>query len=133
MFDLLFYPAVFHKAEEGGYWISFPDLPECLTEGDDIKGAYEMAEDALGLCLTDMIKGKEAFPEPSEPEKIQLSEGEFVVVVRFDYMEYCRKHNSKSVKKTLTIPQWLNEEAVAKNINFSRTLQDALMRELNLL
>ena len=50
-----FYPAVFHKAEEGGYWVSFPDFPECLTEGDDMAEAYEMAVDALGLELTDRI------------------------------------------------------------------------------
>ena len=54
-----FYPAVFHKAEEGGYWVSFPDFPECLTEGDDMAEAYEMAVDALGLELTDRIKRKE--------------------------------------------------------------------------
>ena len=40
----LFYPALFHKAEEGGFWISFPDIPECLTQGDDMAQAYEMAD-----------------------------------------------------------------------------------------
>ena len=57
-----FYPAVFHKAEEGGYWVSFPDFPECLTEGDDMAEAYEMAGDALGLELTDRMKRKEEVP-----------------------------------------------------------------------
>ena len=47
--EKLFYPAIFHEAEEGGFWVSFPDLPECLTEGDDMQQAYEMAVDALGL------------------------------------------------------------------------------------
>ena len=55
----LFYPAIFHKAEEGGFWITFPDLPECITEGDDMEEAYNMAVDALGLTLTDRIKSKE--------------------------------------------------------------------------
>ena len=50
--EKLFYPAIFHEAEEGGFWVSFPDLPECLTEGDDMQQAYEMAVDALGLSLT---------------------------------------------------------------------------------
>ena len=49
----LFYPAIFHIADEGGFWVSFPDIPECLTEGDNIEQAYEMAVDALGLCITD--------------------------------------------------------------------------------
>lgn len=51
----LFYPALFHKAEEGGFWISFPDIPECLTEGDNMEEAYDMAIDALGLCLSDNV------------------------------------------------------------------------------
>lgn len=50
----LFYPAVFHKAEEGGFWITFPDFPECMTQGDTLEEAYEMAIDALKLCLADM-------------------------------------------------------------------------------
>lgn len=46
------YPAIFHKAEEGGFWITFPDIPECMTQGDDMQQAYEMAVDALGLAIT---------------------------------------------------------------------------------
>ena len=61
----LFYPAVFHKAEEGGFWVSFPDIPECLTEGDDIQQAYEMAADALGLALTERMKSGEDIPQGS--------------------------------------------------------------------
>ena len=53
--ERLFYPAVFHKAEEGGFWVSFPDIPECMTQGDDMQDAYEMAVDALGLSLSTMI------------------------------------------------------------------------------
>ena len=52
--ERLFYPAVFHKAEEGGFWVSFPDIPECMTQGDDMQDAYEMAVDALGLSLSTM-------------------------------------------------------------------------------
>ena len=48
----LFYPAIFHVAEESGFWITFPDLPECMTQGDNMQEAYEMAVDALGLALT---------------------------------------------------------------------------------
>ena len=52
MMQKLFYPSIFHKAEEGGFWVSFPDIPECLTEGDDMRQAYEMASDALGLVIS---------------------------------------------------------------------------------
>lgn len=47
----LFYPAIFHVAEEGGFWITFPDLPECMTQGDNMQEAYEMAVEALGLAI----------------------------------------------------------------------------------
>jgi len=127
MQNILFYPAIFHKAEEGGFWVSFPDIPECLTEGDDMAQAYEMASDALGLCLIDKIKAKEQLPKPSEPDKINTFPGEYVVVVQFNEIEYNKKFNSKAVKKTLSIPQWLNEAAIERNINFSQVLQEALI------
>lgn len=123
----LFYPAIFHKAEEGDFWISFPDIPECLTNGDDIAHAYEMAVDALGLCLTDMQNAKEDLPVPSSPENISIEPGSFLVVIEFDPLEYRKKHGTKAVKKTLTIPEWLNEEATSRNVNFSQTLQEALI------
>lgn len=129
--EKLFYPAIFHKAEEGGFWISFPDLPECFTEGDDMKQAYEMAVEALGLALVNRKEEKEEIPMPSEIDKIQNEEGIFVVI-EFDMQEYLRKHNAKAVKKTLSIPQWLNEEATTMGINFSQVLQEALMNKLNI-
>lgn len=126
----LFYPAIFHKAEEGGFWVSFPDLPECLTEGDNMTQAYEMAVDALGLAIVDRLRQKEEIPAASEPDRIEVAEDGFLVIVEFDLMEYQRKHNSKAVKKTLTIPEWLNEAAMKQNINFSQVLQEALMAKV---
>lgn len=84
----LFYPAIFHKAEEGGFWVSFPDLPECLTEGDNLEQAYEMAFDALGLCLADRKKANEPLPEASLPNEIALEENSFLVVIEFDMLAY---------------------------------------------
>ena len=128
----LFYPAIFHKAEEGGYWVTFPDLPECVTEGDDMEEAYGMAVDALGLALIDRIKSKEELPKASDIENIEKQEDGVIVVVQFDKAEYDRRHNSRAVKKTLTIPEWLNEEALAMNINFSQVLQEALMEKVGI-
>ena len=65
----LFYPAVFHKAEEGGFWVSFPDLPECMTQGDSMDEAYEMAVDALGLSLSSMEDEGAAFPHRKDENK----------------------------------------------------------------
>ena len=125
----MFYPAVFHRAEEGGYWITFPDIPECITEGDNMEEAYNMAVDALGLALTDRIKEKQDLPKASEVDDIK--EDGTVVVVQFDLAEYNRKHNNRAVKKTLSIPEWLNEEALTMNINFSQVLQEALLERIN--
>lgn len=127
-----FYPAIFHKAEEGGFWVSFPDFPECLTQGDDMSQAYEMACDALGLCISDLQKENKALPSPSSFDQSDLDKDSYVVAIQFDMDEYRRKYNNKAVKKTLSIPQWMNEEAVAQNINFSQVLQEALMQRLNL-
>lgn len=125
-----FYPAVFHKAEEGGFWISFPDFPECLTQGDDLSHAYEMACDALGLCICDLQKNGIKLPDTSSPECIEVPENSYIVAIQFDMDEYLRKNNNKAVKKTLSIPQWLNEQAIAKGINFSQVLQEALIQKL---
>lgn len=126
-----FYPALFHKAEEGGFWISFPDLPECLTQGDDMTQAYKMAVDALGLALADRIK-ENNIPLPTEIDRLPQEENAFPVIVEFDLLEYRKKHNSRAVKKTLSIPEWLNIEATARGINFSQVLQDALKAQLGL-
>ncbi len=123
----LFYPALFHKAEEGGFWVTFPDIPECMTQGDDMEETYRMAVDALGLSLSDMEKEKLPFPKASSPDMIEIEPNSFLVVIEFDLLAYKKRTNSASVKKTLSIPQWLNEEALSLNINFSQVLQDALM------
>lgn len=125
----LFYPAVFHKAEEGGFWVTFPDIPECMTQGDDMQEAYEMSVDALGLALTSRESEGEAIPEASQLDTVDPEDG-ILVIVEFDMAEYRRKNCSRAVKKTLSIPEWLNEAAVRENLNFSQILQEALMVKL---
>ena len=127
----LFYPAIFHKAEEGGFWITFPDFPECMSQGDDIQQAYETAVDALGLAITSREEEKLEIPSPSEPYQLITAADEFCVVVEFDMLAYRKRTNSKAVKKTLTIPEWLNEEATSLGINFTQVLQEALMQKVN--
>ena len=125
-----FYPALFHKAEEGGFWISFPDIPECLTQGDDMTQAYEMAVDALGLALTCREKEQQPFPVSSDPTTITLESDSFPVVIEFDLLAYKKRTSSRAVKKTLSIPEWLNEAAIAMDLNFSQILQEALLSKI---
>ena len=131
--DRLFYPAVFHKAEEGGFWVTFPDIPECMTQGDNMQQAYEMAVEALGLSITSMEEAGAGIPDASTPDAIEVGEDEFLAVIEFDLMEYRRRNCSRAVKKTLSIPEWLNEAAVKQGINFSQVLQEALMAKLNVI
>lgn len=101
----LFYPALFHKAEEGGFWVSFPDIPECLTQGDDMTQAYEMAVEALGLALTCREEEKQPLPIASDPTTIATEPDSFLVVIEFDMLAYKKQTNSRAVKKTLSIPE----------------------------
>lgn len=128
----LFYPAIFHKAEEGGFWVSYPDLPECFTEGDDMAQAYEMAIDALGLALTSREKEGEPIPEPSHPDTVSLDHDSFLAIIEINLLAYKKRTSPKAVKKTLSIPEWLNDEAMAAKLNFSQILQEALMAKLQL-
>lgn len=126
----LFYPAVFQPENEGGYSIFFPDVPGCNTDCDTMDEGYEMAFDALGLMLSYMLEQKEELPMASNPNDIKLEGNQFLVVIEFSLEAYRKKHNSKAVKKTLSIPEWLNEEAAAMGINFSQVLQEALITKL---
>lgn len=128
----LFYPALFHKAEEGGFWVSFPDIPECLTQGDDMEQSYEMAVEALGLSLSGYEQENLPFPVASDPTTITPEPDSYLVVIEFDMLAYKKRTNSRAVKKTLSIPAWLNEAAMAKGINFSQVLQEALLTKVQL-
>ena len=124
------YPAVFTAEEEGGYSINFPDLEGCYTCGDDLADGIMMAEDILAITLYQYEKESKPIPAPADRGSIELAENEFINYIAADTLEYQKKYNTKAVKKTLTIPEWLNELAVRANINFSQVLQEALRNKL---
>ena len=126
------YPAVFTQEEDGLYSVNFPDLESCYTTGDNLPDAINMAEDVLAITLYEYEAKKKAIPTPSLIKSIPTSDNEFVSVVSADTTEYQKRFNKKSIKKTLSIPEWLNDIAVAHSINFSQTLQDALIKTLGL-
>ena len=128
----LFYPAVFQPEEDGGFSIFFPDIEGCNTQGDTMDESYSMAFDALGIVLSYMEDEHLPIPKPSAPQDIKLEEGQYIVVIEFDMMEYKKRTGSHAVKKTLSIPSWLNVEAEKAGINFSATLQNALKEQLGL-
>lgn len=125
------FPAIFQN-EDGKVLVSFPDLPSCFTFGDDLADAIDMAEDALCLLLYYYEKDGDVIPPPSNPMDVKVPEDAFVTLISCDTVFYERYYNNKAVKKTLSIPQWLNERALQSNINFSQVLQNALMEQLNI-
>lgn len=126
------YPAVFTNDKDGGYSISFPDLESCYTDGDDLQDAYDMASDVLCLTLYKMEESNKAIPEPSNVKSLKVHSDSFISLISVDTLEYRKLYDSKAVKKTLTIPSWMNTMAENAGINFSATLQRALTEELDL-
>ena len=126
------YPAIFQTEDVGGYSVVFPDLLGCCTEGETLEQAIEMARDALGLYLYSLEEDKEPIPTPSKPDQIQTKPGQFVTLIDIDMFAYRQKHDKRAVKKTLTIPAWLNTIAENHNVNFSQVLQNALVEYLDL-
>ena len=141
---LSIYPACFFQEENGGYSVVFPDLNYLATQGDDFENAMEMAIECLAGYLHTCKMDGESVPSPSKLSDIDPSviakeldpeapECEsFVNMVSVDVASYAKEHFEKSVKKTLTIPAWLNTAALEKNVNFSKILQEALKKELHL-
>ncbi len=126
------YPAIFTQEDSGAYSVLFPDFESCYTGGDDMPDALDMAEDVLCLTLYDMEKDGKPIPAPSDSKGISTDERSVVSLVGCDTEFYRRYYENKSVKKTLTIPMWLNERAERENINFSGVLQDALKERLHI-
>lgn len=128
----IIYPAVFHPEEVGGYSVDFPDLLGCVTEGDTLEEAIRMAEDALGIYLYSLKEDGEEAPVPSDPADIEVSGRDFISLVTYDEVAYLKRTDSHSVKKTLTIPAWMDTLARENHLNFSNVLQNAIRRELQL-
>jgi predicted RNase H-like HicB family nuclease len=127
------YPAVFTREDNEKlgtvYNVAFPDIPGCLTYGDSIPDAIEMAREALAGCLIVMQESKEAIPSASLMDVIHPEDG-FVSLVDLDMLEYRRKTETKAIKRTVSLPQWLDAMAQDAGLNFSQTIQDALKEQL---
>lgn len=123
----LVYPALFSPWDEGdGYTVEFPDLPGCVTEGDTLAEAIEMAQDAASGWVLGELEDGNPIPKASSPSSISYAAGEFVSAVVLDMDAYAEKYGNKAVRKNLTIPAWLNTFAEKQHVNFSQVLTDAL-------
>ena len=117
------FSARFEPEADGSYSVSFPDLDGCFTQGTTYESAYANAVDALSLHLYGMEEDGESIPSSSVP--VPSSDALNVMVTAW-MPPFRDAMRNQSVKKTLTIPAWLNAEAERRNVNFSRLLQSAL-------
>ena len=124
------YTAVFTPEKNGIFSVDFPDLQGCYTSGDDMADAIYMAQDVLNLTLYDFENDKKDIPDATKPQDIKITDEQFTSVIAVDTDVYRRFYEKKPVKKTLTIPMWLNERAEKEHINFSGVLQEALKERL---
>lgn len=125
------YPAVFQE-EEIGFSVSFPDIPNCCTQGKTLNEAITMAEDALCLMLYTFEEEDIPINTPSDIRSLNLKSNEISTLITCDTLEYRKLFDNRAVKKTLTIPSWLNTMSERANANFSAILQEALLNFLNI-
>lgn len=126
------YPAIFKPLDNGEYFIRVPDLPGCVTEGKTLPDALDMAQDAIAMWLCDAEDKNEPIPPASGVFDVACEEGEFVNLIPVDTIEYRKLNDNRAIKKTLTIPNWLNTRAEKAGINFSQVLQAALKERLGI-
>ena len=131
MKDTYIYPAILNYADSG-IAIEFPDLPGCLPCADTSEEAARNAKEAMGLHLWGMERDNDPIPEPTEVTKLKYSDGEIPLLVEVFMPPVRERLNNKFVKKTLSIPQWLNAEAEHAGVNFSLILQNGLKDYLRL-
>lgn len=132
MKDTYIYPAIF-SFDSDGISIEFPDLPGCLPCATTVESAMKNAKEALALHLYGMEKDNDDIPEPTDIRSIRTDKNQTITLIEIPMNVFREKMKNRTVKKTLTIPAWLNTEAENKGINFSQTLQDALKQKLNIM
>lgn len=132
---LVYGACFYHDPESRNYAVVFPDLPGCTTGGSDLAEAIEIAIDAASGWVLDELEDGNDIPKATEIEKVELDPdmgSGFVAPIVLDMDSYTEKFGKKSIRKNLTVPNWLNTKAEQAHINFSQVLQDALIERLGL-
>lgn len=131
MKDHYIYPAIF-SFDADGISVEFPDLPGCLTCGDNEEEALSMAKDALKLHLYGLEEDNDDIPQPSSLSKLELEQNQIPILIEVWMPPFRDEMSNKAIKKTLTIPKWLNDLAEREKVNFSQILQGALKNYLGI-
>ena len=114
------YPAIFHANDDGSYTITYPDLPGCISEGKTLVNAVYMAQSALSQWIEYLISKNQALPRATDIKGVAVSNGEFVNIVRADVRD------NRAIKRTVSIPKWMDDKVAESRLSLSRVLQDAL-------
>ena len=121
------YPVILYT-DDDKVGVTVPDLPGCHTFGDDKADALLAAKDAVEMWLWSAENEEMKIPEPSSA--LEVTEGQLMTLVAADTDEWRRANDTRSVKKTLSIPSWLNVQAEKANAPFSQILQEGLKEYL---
>lgn len=122
---MFIYPAIFHQ-ESNSYWVEFPDLPGCQSFGDTLPETMAEAQEALAAYVLTLLEQGKPLAQPSDIASMDPESG-FTSLVACTIDQY---KETRAVKKTLTIPSWLNDRATAMGVNFSQVLQEALITKI---
>lgn len=126
------YPAIF-TPEDDGILVTFPDLPSCYTDGDDINDAFENAEDALALMLWHMEENNDLIPAPTTFTKLKVPAGSSAALIKADTLPVRKMNDNSTVRRNVTLPAWMNEFVKERHINVSKFLQNAICKEYGIL
>ena len=119
------YPAVFHPNADGSYTILYPDLPGCISEGKSMGNALYMAQAALTQWIGYLTDKKQPIPAASNARDVETEAGEFVNLIRADVKD------NRAVRRTVSIPKWMDDKVSEAGLSLSRVLQDALKERLS--
>jgi predicted RNase H-like HicB family nuclease len=118
------YPAILHANEDDSYTVTFPDLPGCISEGKSLGNALFMAQSALAQWIEYLADKKLKIPAASIINEVETGDGEFVNLIRTDVRD------DRAVKRTVSIPKWMDDKVAEAGLSLSRVLQDALSAKL---
>ena len=127
----LTYLAVFEPSTDG-YSIYFPDLPGCISFGNDLEDAAHMAAEAASLHVYSLECDHEELPVPSTSLPREDTEGNIVMPVTIHPDLFRLKKDNERVKTNITLPAWLKRIAEEQKVNYSRLLETALIDYLQI-
>ncbi len=118
------YPAIFHSNDDGTFTITYPDLPGCISEGKSLGNAISMAQSALTQWIEYLTDKKQPIPSASNLADIKITQNGFINLIRADIKD------TRAVKRTVSLPKWMDDMVIEAGLSLSRVLQDALKDRL---